>query len=265
MSSGPRQSRRGAVAVLHVRPARRRRSRGWIPYGDDRRRLSRAVPAAGVGRPGMVIATHLIGTPSRRVITGFVLLVVAAIGCLYFALFPGSTPLDRLVEWVLPNESNSRLLHWIVARGIPGALVLGAAFSCVLALFWDRRRAAVCLVAPAVALAITEYVMKPLVGRPVPTGDVHGLAYPSGHMAATAAVVAAAALAVPPCWRKLAFVIGTGVDVSVAICLILLRYHYATDVLGGAAVAIGATLLIDAALHLLPESSLVRTRAASDR
>ncbi|MGO9197245.1 MAG: phosphatase PAP2 family protein [Acidimicrobiales bacterium] len=198
-------------------------------------------------------------------VTGCVLLVIAAIGGICFAFFPARTPLDRLVFWVVPNEWNSAPLAWIVGRGIPSALVVGAALSCALALFWDRRRAVVCLVAPGIAIAVTEYLMKPLVGRPSPFGAAAGLAYPSGHMTATAAVVASAVLAVPPRWRKLALVIGSGVDLLVAICLILLRYHYVTDVLGGAAIGIGATLLIDAALHLLPAPVVVRTRVGADQ
>jgi undecaprenyl-diphosphatase len=186
-------------------------------------------------------------------ITGCVLLAIAAIGGLYFAFFPASTPLDRLVERVLPAEWNSTPLQLTMTRLLPAALVLGAVLSCAVALSWDRRRAVACLVAPAVAIAITEYVMKPLVGRPAPDGSVFSLTYPSGHMTATAAVITVAVLVVPARWQKLAVVIGTAVDVSVGACLILLRYHYVTDVLGGAAVAIGTTLLIDAALHLLPE------------
>ena len=45
--------------------------------------------------------------------------------------------------------------------------------------------------------------------------------------------------------------IGLWVDVSVAIWLILIRWHDATDVLGGAGVGLGATLLVDAALLMI--------------
>jgi membrane-associated phospholipid phosphatase len=180
------------------------------------------------------------------------LLLLAAIGGVYFAFFPAATLLDRLGEWAIPNEWHSPVLRWTVARGLPVALVLGAALSCVTAAFWDRRRAVTCVVAPPVAIAITEYLMKPLVGRPVPGAGVIGLAYPSGHMTAAAAVVGVAVLAVPPPWRKLALLIGTPIDVLVAVCLILLRYHYVTDIIAGTAVAVGTTLLVDTALHLLP-------------
>jgi len=166
-------------------------------------------------------------------ITGCVLLAIATLGGLYFAFFPASTPLDRLVDRLVPNEWNSRPLQWTMGRLLPSALVLGAALSCAVALMRDRRRGLTCLIAPAVAIAIAEYVMKPLVHRPISPGAVHGLSYPSGHMASTAAVVAVAVLGVPPRWRKLAVVIGAAVDVSVAVCLILLRYHYVTDVLAG--------------------------------
>ena len=214
---------------------------------------------------GVVFCPYLLCTPTRRVITGFALVLVAVIGGVYFAFFPSPTPFDHLVERILPYEWYNRVLIWIVARGLPSSLVLVAAVSCVVALSWDRRRAITCLVAAPVAIAITHYLMKPLVGRTIHVGTVVGLGYPSGHMSATAAVVAAAVLAMPPRYRKLAVVVGIGIDLSVAICLILIRWHYATDVLGGAALAIGATLLIDTSIHLLPAPSLARTRARADR
>jgi len=194
----------------------------------------------------------VIRTPSRRLTAACLLLALAAIGGVYFAFFPGATPLDRLGEWVIPNESHSHVLRWTVARGLPIALVLGAALSCVTAVFWDRRRAVTCVVAPPVAIALTEYVLKPLVGRSVPGVGVIGFAYPSGHMTAAAAVVGVAVLVVPPRWRRLALLIGTVLDVFVAVCLILLRYHYVTDIIAGTAVALGTTILVDTALHLLP-------------
>jgi membrane-associated phospholipid phosphatase len=208
-------------------------------------------------------APRLIGTPRRRVITGCVLLAIAAIGGVYFAFVPAPTPLDRLAESILPNEWNSRPLVWIVARALPPTLVLGAALSCVVALFWDRMRAVTCLVAPALAVAITDYLMKPLVGRIIDEGGVVGISYPSGHMTGTVAVVAVAVLAVPSRWRKSALVVGCCVDFAVGISLIVIRWHFATDVLGGAAVALGTTLLIDTALHLLLGSNSSRRRQVS--
>ena len=178
--------------------------------------------------------------------------MIAAAGGLYFAFSPAATPLDRLVASILPNHSHSRPLRWIVAHGLPAGLVVGAMLSCVVCLPRDRRRALSCLVAPAIAIAIADYVMKPLVGRSIPGGHTVGLSYPSGHMTATAAVVAVAVLAVPPGWRRWALVIGVAIDIVVASILILLRYHYATDILGGGAVAVGTTLLTDTAVHLLP-------------
>ncbi len=198
----------------------------------------------------MGFSSHLIDTPGRRAITGCSLLALAAIGGVYFSFFPAPTPPDRLVGWAIPNEWDNYSLHWIVARGLPIALMLGAVIATVVALSWDRRRAITCLVAPLVALGMSEYIMKPLVGRAVPSGAVQGLSYPSGHITVTAAVVASAVLAVPPRWRMVALYVGMVVDVAVAVLLILLRYHYLTDIVGGVAVAIGTTLLFDVVVHL---------------
>jgi undecaprenyl-diphosphatase len=114
-----------------------------------------------------------------------------------------------------------------------------------IAWFWDRRRSVTCLVAPALAVAITEYIAKPAVGRTF--GGT--LCYPSGHMTSIAALVCAFVISVPARWRKAAAFLGLVVSIVAAVTLLLLRWHYLTDVIAGASVSVASTLIVDTVLH----------------
>jgi membrane-associated phospholipid phosphatase len=191
------------------------------------------------------LGAALIGTRARRIWLGLGLLAVVAIGGAYFALRPGPTPLDRLAFRILPSEYTHNSLTFIADIGRPRVVVPGVVICAFIAFFWDRRRSVTCLVAPAVAIVITEYLAKPAVGRTF--GGT--LCYPSGHMTAVAALVCAFVIAVPAGWRKLAAFLGLVVSVVVAVTLLLLRWHYLTDVIAGASVSIASTLIVDAVVH----------------
>jgi membrane-associated phospholipid phosphatase len=194
-------------------------------------------------------------------VIGIALYVLVAIGGIYLAARPGPTAVDRLFDRILPVEYSMHWLTYITDLGRPRAVIPGVAVCCVIAFFWDRRRAITCLVAPAAAIGITEYLAKPAVGR------MYGgsLSYPSGHMTSVAALVAVFVLAVPPRWRLPAVVFGTAVDIAVAVTLILLRWHYLTDVLAGLAVAVATTLIVDAILHMLPGPSWLNAGTRTGR
>jgi membrane-associated phospholipid phosphatase len=181
-----------------------------------------------------------------RLLTSIVLFAFVAIGGVYFASNPGPTSVDRLANRILPPEYGHHWLTYITYLGRARVLIPGVVLCCVLAFFWDRRRVVTCLVAPAVAVAITEYLAKPAVGR-MAGGS---LTYPSGHMTSVAALLTVFVLAVPPRWRRGALVFGVAIGLLVGVTLILLRWHYLTDVLAGAAVAIATALLVDSILHM---------------
>jgi membrane-associated phospholipid phosphatase len=228
------------------------------PSPNERHELCRPT----VGRSGVL--TPLIGTLKKRIIIGIVLLVGVAVGGAYFAYRPGPTPLDSLAFRILPSEYTHHYLTYFADLGRPRAVIPGVIISSFIAFFWDRRRALSCLLAPLVAICITEYLAKPAVGRTF--GGT--LCYPSGHMTAVTALVCAFVIAVPPRWRMLAAVAGLLVCLGVGPALILLRWHFLTDVIAGASVSIASTLIIDSLLHYprsfpsLPFSSQVRKRSA---
>src|SRR5579863_9317636 len=197
-------------------------------------------------------------SPRARIICGIVMLLVVAAGGFYFSAHPEGTSLDGLAFRIVPNEYTIHRLTLIADLGRPRVVVPAVVFLFFIALIWDRRRAVTCAIAPAAAVFITEYLAKPAVGRMF--GGT--LCYPSGHMTAVAAVVSVFVLAVPPRLRIPALALGVIVDGVVAVTLMLLRWHYLTDVIAGAFVAIGTTLIVDSVVHMLPVPWLRPRRTA---
>jgi membrane-associated phospholipid phosphatase len=198
-------------------------------------------------------------SPQARVATGIVLLAIVAAGGWYFSKRPGPTAIDSAAYRIIPNEWRIHPLLFLADSGRPRVVVPAVVFCFFVALLWSRRRAVTCAVAPGLAVAITEYVAKPAVGR------LYGgtLCYPSGHMTAVAAVVCVFVLAVPPRLRVPAFIFGCLIDGGIGVVLMLLRWHYLTDVVAGIFVAVATTLLVDTGVHLAPVSWLVKPRKSA--
>ena len=139
-------------------------------------------------------------------------------------------------------------LHLVAELGglIPVTLMTVALVVTCLAARWWRGAALAGLAVPA-AVALTEAVLKPLIGR-----SMQGYhSFPSGHATAAFALAATCAvlLANPPRPRlpgaaRLLLVAGAALIAAiVAIAVVVLRYHYFTDTVAGAAVGIGTVLL----------------------
>jgi membrane-associated phospholipid phosphatase len=186
--------------------------------------------------------------PRAKLLTGCALLAAVAVLGLYLSMHPGLNPVDRLAFRVIPNEWTEHRLLLLADFGRPRVVIPAVAFCFFISLWWSRRRAITCVIAPLLAVGITEYIAKPAVGR------LYGavLCYPSGHMTAVAAVMSVFVLAVPPRFRGWALVIGVIVDSAVGVTLLLLRWHYLTDVCAGLLVSVGTTLIVDAIVHSMP-------------
>jgi len=113
----------------------------------------------------------------------------------------------------------------------------------------DGRALTMCVVGPALAIALTDVVLKPLVDRHLGPG----LAYPSGH-ATGAAAVSVLALVLLHRWRgwratarfapvALALPVGTG------LALVRLAFHYPTDVVGGTAMGTATVIALAVLLN----------------
>lgn len=131
-----------------------------------------------------------------------------------------------------------RHLTWLVADlGSPPALLLGMVGLVVAARRTGRRAALWLAVAgPLLAVALTEFVLKPLVGR---TYD-GGLSLPSGRATcitsiAWVLVLAFVAVGLPAAgWLRAALVaLAVSVVAAVSLAVVALQVHYPTDALAG--------------------------------
>ena len=125
------------------------------------------------------------------------------------------------------------------------ALTAALVLACLVTRWW--RGAALAGVAVPAAVALTEFVLKPLVGR-----SIRGYpSFPSGHATAMFALAATCAvlLANPPRPRlsragRLLLVAGAVlVAAVVAVGMVALGFHYFTDIVAGMAVGTGTVLL----------------------
>jgi membrane-associated phospholipid phosphatase len=185
---------------------------------------------------------------SVQLLCGLGALAGAATAGLAFVHRPWPNRLDVWGYAVLPADPASRWAHDLVAVGSPAALIAGVAAVFVVAVLRDWVRAVACATAPVLAVLIVQDLAKPLVGRHL--GITGAASYPSGTVAAVAALMTAAVLVTPTLARPLVATAGAAVVAGVCAAVVVLRWHYPTDALGGVAVGVGAVLTLDALAHL---------------
>ncbi|MGD9734676.1 MAG: phosphatase PAP2 family protein [Solirubrobacterales bacterium] len=185
-------------------------------------------------------------------------LLLAPLALLAYWIGP-TARLDRslLVHLDRPDGSRSHELFSQVAHlcdPLPFALILAA----IVAIGVGARRiretvVALVLVAGA---TLTTQVLKQLLdhsrfeiqyGLHQPLSD----AFPSGHATAAAALAAALLLVVPPRLRPLAAGAGAAFAGAVGIAVVVIQWHYPSDVVGGLLVVASWTFAAIAALRLL--------------
>jgi membrane-associated phospholipid phosphatase len=114
-------------------------------------------------------------------------------------------------------------------------------------------RGAVLVLGILAAANLTTQFLKPALAAPrayLEAGDAVGAAsWPSGHATASMALALCAVLVVPPSWRALVAVAGAAYAMLVSYSVVLLTWHFPSDVVGGFAVAGCATCLGVAALR----------------
>ena len=137
--------------------------------------------------------------------------------------------------------------------------------------FWRGRRrlALLSLLGPLVTVALTDLVLKPLINRRF----LGKLSFPSGHTAASVAIATVVVVgllgASGPAWpavaRWLVVVAVAAIALVVAVSLVAAGYHYATDTIGGAALAIAvvmaSALAIDGAADRIDSRRALRVRS----
>ncbi len=189
-----------------------------------------------------------LGGTCLQLLAGVTALIIAAVAGLALIHRPWSNRLDVWGYAALPADSASRWAHDLVVVGSLSALLVGVVLVFAVGVFRDWVRAGACALAPVLAVLIVQDLAKPLVGRHL--GITGSASYPSGTVAAVAALMTAATLVVSARVRPSIAVIGAAVTVGVSAAVIVLRWHYPTDALGGVAVGVGAVLTLDALFHL---------------
>ena len=127
------------------------------------------------------------------------------------------------------------------------AIAAAVALACVLRRWFEG--AALVAIAVPLATAVTELVLKPLIG-----GTSWGNPFPSGHVTSVVALATALTvlLARAPRGQRLAFASAAFLLAgAVAIGVIGARMHHFSDGIGGAAAGIGTVLLTAFVLDLL--------------
>jgi membrane-associated phospholipid phosphatase len=185
---------------------------------------------------------------SVELILGMGSLLVAAVAGLAFVHRPWPNRLDVLGYRLLPADMGSHWANDVVMLGSVTALVVGAVAIFLVGVMRDWVRAVACAAAPVVAVVIVQELAKPMVDRHL--GLNGPSSYPSGTVAAIAALATAATLVVPRLLRPLVAGAGLLAVLATGAAVIVLRWHYPTDALGGIAVGVGAVLSLDGLLHV---------------
>jgi membrane-associated phospholipid phosphatase len=165
--------------------------------------------------------------------------------------------LDRSLDALIRNHlrADQPITRVLVSLGNPvQATILVAAVAGAAAAARRWSGVLLTIVGTVTAVAITELILKPLVGR-LRFGH---LTFPSGHTTAVAAVALATAILIGGArWprsiavRMLAGLAPVALAVGVAISLVAQHIHYATDTVAGYCVALATVLAVALCLDLL--------------
>jgi membrane-associated phospholipid phosphatase len=190
---------------------------------------------------------------------GGLLLGIAALAGFVFVHRPWPNRLDTLGDRLFPADPSSQWAHGFVTLGSLTVLIAGVVLVFFIGIRRDWVRAIACTTAPLIAVLVVQDIAKPLVDRQsVVTG---ALSYPSGTVAAVAALATALILVVPAKARFPLTILGLIATVGTGAAVIVLRWHYPTDALGGLAVGVGSVLVIDGLLQvprIIAEAGLAR-------
>jgi membrane-associated phospholipid phosphatase len=185
---------------------------------------------------------------------GALLLVVV----LAYAFGPAETLDAKLLTHfgASPSTNAYEAAHGLARLADPLPLLVMLAAVVAIALSWGGRREALAAVVVVAGANVTTQLLKALLAHPryQPDGgaiEIWSDAFPSGHATAAASIAVAMVLAAPPRVRPLAALTGAGFAFAVGIALVVLQWHFASDVLGGYLVVAAWGFAALAALRLV--------------
>jgi len=132
----------------------------------------------------------------------------------------------------------------IASLGDPLPMLAMLAVACGIALLRGRPRGVVAAVLVVVGANVTTQLLKILLAHPRVKLAIGGdpfepNTFPSGHTTATASIAIAYLFVVPAALRKLTLIVGAAFTLAVGCSVVVIGWHYPSDVLGGILVAAG--------------------------
>jgi membrane-associated phospholipid phosphatase len=142
-------------------------------------------------------------------------------------------------------ESGLRVPVWgfaLVGGVFP--LALGLVGLYYFAARWGRRREAIAAIVVVLAANVTTQVLKVVLAHPriqpiLDPHQVNAASFPSGHATSAMSMAVATLLVVPPRWRAVTAAAGAALVFAVSFSVLVLAWHFPSDVLGGILVATG--------------------------
>ncbi len=135
---------------------------------------------------------------------------------------------------------------------VSGFALLGGFFPLALGLIalyclagrWGRRRQAIAAIGVVVAANLTTEVLKLILAHPriqpiLGAHQINSASFPSGHATSAMSMAVACLLVVPPRWRAITALTSSALVFGVCFSVLVLTWHFPSDVLGGILVASG--------------------------
>jgi membrane-associated phospholipid phosphatase len=206
--------------------------------------------------PSTVVRLHAARPPLLAALAALLALGITGVLALYV---PGvrlrdAATLDGFVALDRPRTEPvaSGIAH--LADPLPFALIGLALVTLALA----RGRRAVALAIPVVLVGsgATTQLLKLLIAEPrfadsLGTNQISPASWPSGHATAAMALALCAILAAPPRLRPMAALAGGAFSIAVSYAVLVLAWHFPSDVMGGFLVSAIWALLAVAALEAI--------------
>jgi membrane-associated phospholipid phosphatase len=146
------------------------------------------------------------------------------------------------------------LIEWLAHLGDPEAVGLFGAALAAIAVARGRPRHAAAVVFLLAVTSVSSQLLKGVIDYPryeaiLSVAEVKPAAFPSGHATAAMALALCGVLVAPARLRPLAAVAGAFFALAVSYSILLLGWHFPSDVAGGFLVATGWTLVTVAVLQ----------------
>lgn len=209
----------------------------------------------------------MIEAARRHAPTGCLVCLAGFVVILVFAYWIGpSERLDRDLLDALSTGTDTVVNHvayvgFQVVDFKPFWVLMGAV-AALIALSQRRTRDAVIAGALIAGTGGLDLALKALLAhpryQPIPSGSdafPSKDAFPSGHSAGSLAISLAFLTVVPPAWRRLTAAVGVAFTLFISLGVLLLNYHYPSDVLAGWLLAAGLWFTLLLVLMPTPDSS----------